>query len=233
MMLASSVFASLLITLIIASISTTVSLWSDVMKAKAEDQERAFQRVASELAVLKLQISPHFLFNTLNNIRWLVRSGSEHAEEAVLKLSQLLRFILYQTDHDRIPLDQEVSSLRDYVTLQQLRLAENQALTFSTPEQIPQKVILPLLLIPIAENVFKYGDFTSTFPNRINLTIDGERLIFKTENRIRHELTRDEEASGIGLSNIKQRLILHYRDRHELTYTEKDNVFTLELQLIL
>ena len=181
--LAGPAFFSFLITIMVVSISTSMVLWEDWLKARAEEQERAFQRLASELAVLKLQISPHFLFNTLNNIRWLVRSKSENAEEAIIKLSQLLRYILYQTDQDKISLDKEIENLRDYINLQKMRLTDQSKLQHSFDCDNDNKQVVPLLFIPIVENLFKYADFEGAFQNQINLSVTGERLVFKTEKR--------------------------------------------------
>jgi hypothetical protein len=234
MMMVSSLFASLLVTVIVTSLSTSIVLWNDWVKAKEEEQDRAFQRVASELAVLKLQISPHFLFNTLNNIRWLVRSKSEQAEEAVMKLSQLLRYILYQTNQDKISLEKELENLHDYVTLQQMRLTDHQNLQYSVEGSASGKTIVPLLFIPLVENVFKYGDFNGPFQNRIAVKIGRDQLNITTENQVLKAASESKtEESGIGLSNVKKRLMLHYRDTHILNYSERDGIFKLELELIL
>ncbi len=234
MMLAGPLFSSFLITIMVATVSTTIVLWKDWVKARASEQERAFQKVASELAVLKLQISPHFLFNTLNNIRWLVRSKSDQAEEAVLKLSQLLRYILYQTGQEKIAVEKEIQNLKDYVSLQQMRMTERQSIFFSVTGEAENKMIVPLLFIPLVENVFKYGDFTGSFQNQIQLTLNNDQLIFKTENLIlKTGQSTNKEESGIGLANVKKRLMLHYPDRYSLESSEKDGIFSLKLEIIL
>ncbi len=234
MSLSGPLFSSFLITIMAASISTSIVLWNERVKVKAEEQERAIQKLASELAVLKLQISPHFLFNTLNNIRWLVRSKSDQAEEAVMKLSHLLRYILYQTDQDKIPLDKEIENLRDYISLQQMRLTTQQRFLFSFSGETKDKWIVPLLFIPIIENFFKYVDFDSGFQNQIHLTMKGDHLLFKTENRIiKPTGAVNKEESGIGLANVEKRLQLHYPDNHVLSYSEKDGIFTLALEILL
>ncbi|HRI79651.1 MAG TPA: histidine kinase [Cyclobacteriaceae bacterium] len=234
MSLSGPLFSSFLVTIMIASISTSLVLWNDWVKGRAEEQERALQKLASELAVLKLQISPHFLFNTLNNIRWLVRSKSDQAEEAVMKLSQILRYILYQTDQDKILLDKEVENLRDYISLQKMRLSGQQNLTFAVTGETGNKRIVPLLFIPIIENFFKYGDFDNSSCNKVILALDGDHLKFQTENRIiKSPVTKNKEESGIGLANIRKRLELHYPDRHQLTYSEIDGIFALNLEIFL
>lgn len=234
MLMAGSLFASFLITFIVTSISTTLVLWQDVARAKAIEQERALQRVASELAVLKLQISPHFLFNTLNNIRWLVRSKSDRAEEAVMKLSQLLRYVLYQTNEEDVPLDKEIGNLKDYIDLQLLRLPEVGSLSVILTGDSGKYRIAPLLLLPIVENLFKYGDFSPGFVNSIEIKIADGRLHLETINRIAsHQPNEPKEDSGIGLSNLRRRLALHYPDRHEFTFGAKKESFEVKLDILL
>lgn len=232
-MLAGPVFTSFLITMIVAITSTTVVMWNDWTKARAEEQERALQKVASELAVLKLQISPHFLFNTLNNIRWLVRSKSDEAETAVMKLSQLLRYILYQTNHDKVPLGKEIEHLKDFVSLQQMRLTNDQSMAFSCTIDREDNLIVPLLFIPLIENFFKHGDFNTPFQNKIDIKLRDGILRFTTENAIIKKVEeKATEESGIGLTNVKKRLALHYPDKSMLKFSE-GKIFTVELELIL
>lgn len=230
-MMAGSLFASLLITVIVASISTSVFLWNDWLRTRGEAQQRAYEKVTSELAVLKLQISPHFLFNTLNNIRWLVRSKSDRAEEAVIKLSQILRYILYQTDAEKVPLQKEVEHLRDYISLQQMRLVDASSLVFTIVGD-PTGEIAPLLMIPLVENVFKYGKFENTFLNKISLEITSGRVVFSTENRVQ-PASADKVDSGIGLTNLKKRLELHYPDHYKLNFGQTDDIFRARLEVIL
>lgn len=234
MMMASSLFASLLITLIITSISTSLVLWEKVARTKLDEQERALQRVASELAILKLQISPHFLFNTLNNIRWLVRSGSDKAEVALMKLSKLLRYVLYQTNTPFVPLESELDNLRDYIDLQLLRLPEGDNFRLQVNGDPGKSQIIPLILLPLAENLFKYGTFTGDFLNRFEVSITKDRIQVSTVNKISAKNPEGpNESSGIGLNNISRRLALNYPDKYEFSYGEKEGVFEVNLGIIL
>lgn len=233
-MLAGPYFASFLITTLVAGASTLIVLWNNWIKAQENEKERTYQKVAAELSVLKLQISPHFLFNTLNNIRWLVRSRSDHAETAVVKLSHLLRYVLYQTNHDRVPLDKEIDHLKDYVTLQQLRLANSASVSLTVKGDPEGKVIVPLLLIPLVENFFKHGDFEASVPNSLLLVIRNDQLVLKIENSIaKNAVEKEVGVPGIGLENVKKRLALHYPDHHHLEYFEKDGRFHVNLEIIL
>ncbi len=230
MMFAGPTFASFLITIMVGLISSLLVLWEEWNKVQAEKQEQALQRVAAELTALKLQISPHFLFNTLNNIRWLVRSKSDLAEEAVVKLSQLLRYILYQIGSELVDLKKELDHLRDFVELQKMRIENPEGVKFNVEGKLEAKQIVPLLLLPIIENFFKHGDFTGSFPNAIDIKVNSTSLILKTENKIDRV---QEKEHGLGLQNVLKRLKLHYPDQHLIHYYEKDDVFYLQLELLL
>jgi hypothetical protein len=223
-----------LMTVMVASVSTTIVFWNDWMRTKTNEQERSLQKVASELAVLKLQISPHFLFNTLNNIRWLVRTKSEDAEVAVMKLSQLLRYILYKTNHDKVALEKEVEHLRDYITLQLMRLPNKDRVSFTCTGDMEEKLIVPLLFIPLVENFFKHADFNHHYSNKISLVVVDKVLKFQTVNHVLPlQETRELDESGIGLENVRKRLGLHYPERHMFKFAEENNIFTLDMEIIL
>jgi LytS/YehU family sensor histidine kinase len=234
-MLAGPYFASFLITTVVASASTVIVLWNNWTKAREHEQTITFEKVAAELSVLKLQISPHFLFNTLNNIRWLVRSKSEHAETAVVKLSHLLRYILYQTNQTKVPLEKEIEHLRDYVSLQQMRLAKPDSVSFELTGNPEGKQIVPLLFIPLVENFFKHANFEENFINKIKLNIGENHLTFETENIVLAPINKEVpgEDSGIGLENVKRRLMLNYPDQHLLRYENLNGKFTVHLEIIL
>jgi hypothetical protein len=229
-MIASPEFSSLLITLIVAAASSLLVFRTEWAQREEEKKEQAHQKITAELTALKLQISPHFLFNTLNNIRWLVRSKSEGAEEAVVKLSHLLRYMLYQTDAEKVDLEKELNHLIDFIDLQKIRVSEIENVQISIQGNPGGKFIVPLLLLPLVENFFKYGDFTSTNQNSIFIVIDNDRLKFTSTNRIS---AHEQHHGGIGLSNVKRRLELHYPGKYALKYYEKDFVFYLELELIV
>lgn len=232
MMLGGPMLSSFLVSIMVASVSSSIAFWDDWNKTRELEQERALQKVASELAILKLQVSPHFLFNTLNNIRWLIRSRSERAEEAVVKLSQLLRYILYQTNDEKVPLEREVDNLADLVSLQKMRLVNEDLVTFTVTGDLTGKSITPLLFVPLVENFFKHGDFDHGYPSKIFLSVTENRVVFITENAIR-ETKNSSEDSGIGVGNVKQRLALHYPGRHLFHISEIEHVFKVELEVLL
>ncbi|MBS1508422.1 MAG: histidine kinase [Bacteroidetes bacterium] len=229
-MLASPEFSSLLITLMVAAASSLLVFRTEWVRREEEKKEQLHQKITAELTALKLQISPHFLFNTLNNIRWLVRSKSENAEDAVVKLSHLMRYMLYQTEAEKVDLERELNHLIDFIDLQKIRVSEVENVQISILGNPGGKVIVPLLLLPLVENFFKHGDFTTTNQNSISIVIDNDRLKFNSTNRIS---TQVHQPGGIGLSNVKRRLELHYPGQYALKYYEKDFVFYLELEITL
>lgn len=149
----------------------------------------------------------------------------------MIKLSQILRYILYQTDAEKAPLQKEVEHLRDYISLQQMRLADESSLVFTITGN-PTGEIAPLLMIPLVENVFKYGKFESTFLNKIQLENYSDHVVFSTENRVQAP-SSEKSDSGIGLTNLKKRLELHYPGHYQLTYGQTDDIFRARLELIL
>jgi hypothetical protein len=234
MMFASPLFSSYLLTTLVIIFSTSLFLWEDWSRTKDRAREQEFERQNAELAALKLQISPHFLFNTLNNIRWLVRSKSEQAEDSLVKLSQLLRYILYQTTSEKVELSKELEHLAGYVELQKMRLTENDTIDFNITGIVEEKSIVPLLLLPIAENLFKHGDFSAGQKNSLSIRVDDFRLVIESENKIKPMNENPEkENSGIGMQNLRKRLLIHYPEKHHLRISTHNGRYILQLELLL
>lgn len=234
LMFASPIFSSYLLTTLVIIFSTSLFLWEDWNRTKERAREQEFERQNAELAALKLQISPHFLFNTLNNIRWLVRSKSDQAEDSLVKLSQLLRYILYQTTNEKVELSRELEHLSGYIELQKMRLAETDTIDFEINGIAENKFIVPLLLLPIAENLFKHADFSAGQKNSLKIQIDDHRLIVVSENKYLPKSENPEkENSGIGLQNLQKRLRIHYPDKHVLQISTRNDRFYLQLELLI
>jgi len=189
----------------------------------------------NELSALKAQINPHFLFNNLNTIYSMATQKDERTPDVILQLSDFLRYVLYDTSSETIPLEKEVEIIQNYVGLQKERV--NPKITqvnFTTEGNFSGVQIAPLLLLPLAENCFKHGKGKN--PGTINISIgfDGRQLNFRTENMIAsREKTNAEENGGIGIKNVEKRLLLIYPDRHTLEYQEKDGVFRLKMKIDL
>ena len=189
----------------------------------------------NELSALKSQINPHFLFNNLNTIYSMASQKDDRTPEVILKLSDFLRYILYDTGAETISLEKEVDIIRTYVELQKERVnPEITSIQFVTEGHFGQATVAPLLLLPLAENCFKHGVGKNPGAIRIFISYDSKSLIFNTENQIAlREKTDRTEQGGLGIPNVEKRLNLIYPDRHSLEYQEKDSIFHLELKVEL
>lgn len=196
---------------------------------KEAEKERADQ----ELNLLKSQINPHFLFNTLNTIYSLALVNSEHTAGAVMKLSDMMRYVLQDVNREKVPVALELDYIRHYVGLQQLRLNQNITVVLEVEDDDAGQQVAPILLVPFVENVFKHG--TSAHEKAeilIRIKCSGNTLDLKTINRIFPERYR-EEGSGIGLTNTKKRLELIYPGKHQLDLKEDGDRFFVNLTIEL
>lgn len=189
----------------------------------------------NELSALKAQINPHFLFNNLNTIYSMASQKDERTSEVILKLSDFLRYVLYDTSCETIPLEKEVEIIRTYVSLQKERVnPEIIRIELTTEGKFKGADIAPLLLLPLAENCFKHGKGKNAGTILISIGFDGKQLIFRTENNIAlREKTKGDKNGGIGIKNVEKRLELIYPEHHSLEYGEKDGVFSLEMKIEL
>ncbi|WP_158977796.1 sensor histidine kinase [Cellulophaga sp. L1A9] len=179
------------------------------------------EKVNSELQFLKTQLNPHFLFNSLNAIYSLSVKKSEKTSEAIINLSELMRYMLYEADKDVAPLSKEIEYIKNYVQLQRLRLSNTENVILKISGEDKQKSIAPLLFISFIENAFKYGtDFKGKTNVKISLSIFDEAIHFSVINKI-GAFRKEAKNSGVGLENIKNRLNLLYPDTHDL-FVEND-----------
>lgn len=214
-------------------ISSLLVIIQDRFNIKEQKQLILLEKVASELEVLKLQIGPHFLFNTLNNIRWLARQKSDKTEETIVRLSSLLRYILYETKVEKVPLLNEIRNLEDYISLQKIRLTDLTTVDFKIIGNNKTQTIEPLLFIPFVENAFKYG-----VHNQIKSTIEilikteANKLLFQTKNTIFEDnLNTNEEESGIGINNVERRLKMVYPENHQLKINKSEGIYSVNLEI--
>lgn len=198
-----------------------------------QHEKLARQNLQSELALLKNQINPHFLFNTLNNIDSLIKSNAEKASATLLKLSEILRYMIYDTNVAEIQLSDEIRHIESYIELQKLQFANRELVTLSVqgnPGNIP---IAPMLFIPFVENAFKHCTDKS-IPNgiRIKFTIQKGQVLFESINASdRTQRINKDETSGVGLSIVRRRLDLIYPDRHTLVISDEDQTFSVTLSV--
>lgn len=190
------------------------------------------QRLSAELAFLKSQINPHFLFNSLNSIYSLAYQKSDTAPEAILKLSEIMRYMLYESNDHKVDLAKELQYLQNYIDLQKIRFGNKAFVDFKITGDIGNQKIVPLLLIAFIENAFKHGVANDpSSPIRLLINLDGIHLHFYMENK-KHTLNRDNEG-GIGLNNVKRRLDLLYPGKYGLDIQDKTSTYTCELSLVL
>ncbi len=186
-----------------------------------------------ELSYLKMQIHPHFLFNTLNTIYGSAIAKKQETPDLILKLSNLLDYILYQTKKTLVPLQDEIDHLKDYIALEELRHGEKLEVKSEFPDDANQVMTPPMLLLPFLENSFKHGKghHKKAFID-LKIEIQADRLQFTLINSFeRAEQEAKSESSGIGLNNIQKRLKLLYPDAHQLEINHKENTFEVMLSL--
>jgi len=199
-------------------------------------QEKALlktQSLTSELAMLRSQINPHFLFNTLNNIDTLVSINPEKASNSIIKLSEIMRYMLYDANADFVPLDKEIEYLKSFVSLQLLRLKNQNFVSFTIDGDINNKKIPPMLIIPFVENAFKHGRKNVKAPGVIiNIQISSTTYIFEIVNYTSTtEVNEKDGVGGIGLHNMQRRLDLLYKDKYELDINTDNGKYSVLLKL--
>ncbi|QJD77121.1 sensor histidine kinase [Spirosoma rhododendri] len=215
------------------AISVAFKLVEDWLVHQRERDSLLTERNQAELAFLKSQINPHFLFNTLNNIYALTYAKSDTAPGAILKLSELMRYMLYDSTNgpDRVPLSKEIQYLNSFVDLEKLRVAQAHV-EFSVEGNVNLFRIEPLLLVSFVENAFKHGDLTDpTHPLVLDLSVQNGKLRFDTLNK---KATRQTDAvGGIGLTNVRRRLQLLYPNQHALHITDTADSYACSLEISL
>lgn len=194
---------------------------------KREELEK--EKLTSELALLKNQVSPHFFFNTLNNIYSLIEINTKEAQNAVLQLSKLMRYLLYESEKGDTKLSSEIFFVKNYIDLMKLRLSDRVKLTHSFPEDYKDFPFPPLIYIPFVENAFKHGvSYREKSFINIGLQIEDQNIIFECTNSMVSK-KEDNTESGIGLENARRRLQLLFPGKHKLEITQDNQVFKVTL----
>lgn len=207
-------------------------LFYDNFKLKQIAQKLRLEKQEAELNYLKSQTNPHFLFNTLNNIYSLSRDKSDLAPESILRLSKILRFMLYETSDKFISIEQERKIISDYVALEKLRYDNSLIVNFKYEIENTKQPLPPLLLIPLVENAFKHG-VSETSNNAfvdIHLTTSGKRLLFVVINSLEKIHSERILREQIGLTNLRRQLELLYSD-YQLTVQQSENEFRVTLNI--
>ncbi|HKI87435.1 MAG TPA: histidine kinase, partial [Draconibacterium sp.] len=222
-----TVVASILVIGFNAAIKLTVKWQEEEQKNRLLEKEK----LQTELAFLRNQVSPHFFMNTLNNIHALIDVNTEDAKESIVKLSRLMRYLLYDSEKGKTTLGKEVEFIKSYVELMKLRVVSNVDIQLSFPEKIRQVEIPPLLFISLVENAFKHGiSYQNDSFIGIYMQLHDGNLYFRIINSI-HNNSSTKEEGGLGLKNLRKRLELIYDHDFTMEIKEKDKRF--ETNIIL
>lgn len=205
-------------------------------RQQKNNQALAEEKLQAELKFLKAQVHPHFLFNTLNNLYALTLKQSKEAPEVVLKLSDLLSYMLYDCRADTVALEKEVRLVEDYIALEKIRYGDRLNVSFNLFGEINGRSIAPLMILPFIENAFKHGVSEELDESwiSIDLTLKSENLTLKVENsKSIQEVAEDrfEYKQGIGLTNVKRRLEILYAEQYQLDIHESSESFLVVLKL--
>lgn len=212
------------------SFASALKLARDSYLRRQQDQE-------AELKLLKAQLNPHFLFNTLNNLYGLSVVKSDKLPELMLKLSDLLRYSLYDTKESLVPLEKEITYLDNYISLEKIRLEDKASIEFTKSGNLSNKKIAPMLLIVFVENAFKHLQSGKDEKSKVLVSIEGKAdcIYFTCKNSIDPMESKSTkikiEPGGIGLQNAKKRLNLQYAEKHTLNIIQSDDNYIVELKL--
>lgn len=202
--------------------------WFSNIQAKAEIETK---NLRNELNMLKSQINPHFLFNTLNNIDFLIQKSPKDASNMLIKLSDMLRYMIYETQTDFVTLQKEIACLQNYIQLQQIRFKNSNYIKISLPSLKQTVHIAPIIFLPFIENAFKHSENKNVMPV-IDIAIkhDKDKIMFSCRNYFNINKL-NQKHGGVGLENVRRRLELLYPSKHYLHITCESDIFTVELTI--
>ena len=224
-------FYNLIFSILIVGFNNAFKIMTYWFEEKRNNEKLEKQKVQAELEVLRNQISPHFLMNTLNNIHALIDYDSEIAKDSVIRLSKLMRVLLYETENSNYSFNNEISFLKDYIALMKIRLSENVKIDFIYPDQNIDFPIPPLVFVSFVENSFKHGILASgdSFID-IKFNFVDEYLHFEISNSVSKTI-KPVDSPKIGLENSRRRLDAVYGSKYYLEISEKQDSFTVKLKI--
>jgi len=206
---------------------TLIFIISSSLRFFKKMKEIETERAKTELSFLKAQINPHFLFNVLNNIDTLIHTNPNQASESIIKLSDILRYVTYESQNDFVSISHEVDYLNNFIKLSTLRFGENY-IKFDCDIQNSERQIAPMLFIPLVENAIKHGDKKSKNGIEISLKVD-ENIEFTVKNSIAKTISQTDKVGGIGITNLKRRLELIYPENYDFSLIINSETFTAKL----
>jgi sensor histidine kinase YesM len=229
-----SIMAGLRGAITIGGIAASIKLLKHWYVKEQRNLQLQKENAEAQLQLLKAQVHPHFLFNTLNNIYSHTQKTAPVASQLVMGLSDMLRFMLYECNQPQVPLSKELKLIQDYITLEQIRYDNQLDVHISLPAETENLGIAPLLMLPLVENCFKHG--TSHMLEQpwlsLQVTLEKDRMHVKLMNGKANEMAKNN-YKGIGIFNVRKRLGLLYPGKHELSITDEEDVFIVNLWLQL
>jgi hypothetical protein len=218
------------------AISSSYRIIIDNYQREKKLKEKENENLKTELSFLRSQVSPHFMFNVLNNMVALARKKSDRLEPALIELSNLMRYMLYESVAEKVSVKKEIEYLKSYIDLQKLRFGDDIKVDFNiVRNSVLDNFIEPMLFIPLVENAFKHGMGLIENPEiLIQLIINEDTVFMRVINKVNNLVKEEKDSnSGIGLNNLERRLNLLYPQKHELIISNNDNQFivTLNIQL--
>jgi two-component system, LytTR family, sensor kinase len=214
-------------------VSMVYTMVADKIKTDISAIRVKHENLKTELSFLRSQISPHFLFNVLNNIVALVRMKSNDLEPTIMKLSSLMQYMLYETDEEKVVVKSEADYLKAYIDLQKQRFGNELTLQVVFDIKEEWQTIEPMLLIPFVENAFKHGGMLQRPEMHVCLSVINNELRFTVKNKFEESKAIKDKTSGIGLRNVNRRLELLYPGKHVLKVDKQPDWFTINLQITL
>jgi LytS/YehU family sensor histidine kinase len=224
---------NLIIAFLVVAAGTTIKLLSQWLNEEGRRKDVEKEQLKTELALLRHQVSPHFFMNTLNNIHALIDINTENAKDAVIRLSTLMRYLLYDTAQGQTSLKKEMEFIESYIALMQLRFSKKVKITLDIPQNLPEIQIPPMLFISFVENAFKHGvsyQTDSFVLFRLDITDNQLNCVIRNSKHKNKEKF-DKSYSGIGLTNIKKSLELLFNKNYSLDISDTDKEFEVKLTI--
>jgi LytS/YehU family sensor histidine kinase len=230
----SQIYGEVRASIVAAFYALLIKFTVDWFQSQKQKSELINQNQASELALLRSQINPHFLFNTLNNIYSLVYQKSDVAPDAIMKLSSIMRYMLYDANSDKVPLRKEIEYLNSFIELQKLRIKRKDFVEINIIGEVEDQPIVPMILIPFVENAFKHGNKKVDSPGIIiNIQITKNKITYEIISYLTDDSTNKDHTGGIGLSNTKRRLELLYPKNHMLDILQTIDKYIVKLEIFI
>ena len=227
------VFTLLYYNIAVPSIPLAIKLGKKWYFEQREKAKLQLENTEARLHLLRAQVNPHFLFNSLNNISSLAHISGDKTQESIIMLSELMRYMVYEGNSDEVLLNEEISYIRNYISLQKIRIDQKDYISIKENGDFSSHYIAPMLLIPFIENAFKYSDKQQTPGIWINYSIEGDKFNFEIKNRINNSLLREVNSNGFGIRNVRNRLNLIYPGKHSLVFDDAKDFYTTKLNITL